>query len=233
LAVPRMKTEPRRPWMTAAALLLLTVTYQISCYPSRPSFTPLPPQLKSIEGYASLRLTREEGTVKSRFSFIFLLPGRGRIDIYDPLGRAVSSLFIEENAAVLVLPAKKIYWRAAREEVMSRFLGFALSPQEITSILSGKLEDLSGWDLAKDAQGKIVRGRRDALRFEVRQFFGTSRLPRLLALSSSGDRGSLKILRLNFNQPLKKDAFRPSFLEDKDYLAATWAEIEKWLRHED
>ena len=227
------KAWPQRPWTAAATLLLLAVISQMSCYPTRPSFTPLPPQVKSIEGYASLRLTREEGTIKSRFSFLFLLPGQGRFDIYDPLGRAVSSLFIEENAALLVLPSKKIFWRAAREEAMSKLLGFALSPQEMTSILSGKLEDLSGWDLDKDGQGRIVSGRREALRFEVRQFFGASRLPRLLALSSSGDRGSLKILRLNYNQPLKKDAFRPSFLEDKNYSAATWTEIEKWLRHED
>jgi hypothetical protein len=103
----------------------------------------------------------------------------------------------------------------------------------MTSILSGRLEDQSGWDLDKDAQDRIVRGRRETLRFEVRQFFGASHLPRLLGLSSSGDRGSLKILRLNFNQRLKKDAFRPSFLEDKNYSAATWAEIDKWLRHED
>ena len=227
------KAWPQRPWAAAAALLFLAVIYQMSCYPTCPSLTPLPPQVKSIEGYASLRLTREGRTIKSRFSFLFLLPGQGRIDIYDPLGRAVSSLFIEENAALLVLLPKKIYWRAAREEAMSKLLGFSLSPQEMTSILSGKLEDLSGWDLDKDAQDRIVRGRRETLRFEVRQFFGASHLPRLLALSSSGDRGSLKILRLNFNQRLKKDAFRPSFLEDKNYSAATWAEIDKWLRHED
>jgi outer membrane biogenesis lipoprotein LolB len=189
--------------------------------------------VKSIEGYASLRLTRERGTVKSRFSFIFLLPGQGRIDIYDPLGRTVSSLFIEENEALFVLPSKKAYWRATREEAMSKFLGFALSPQEMTALLSGKLDDLSGWDLEKDSWDRVVRGQRDGLRFEVRQYFESTRLPQLIALSCAGDKGRLKILRLNFNQPLKKDAFRLSFLEDRDYTAATWADIEKWLRRED
>ncbi len=233
MAAPKQKmTRPVKPGILAAALLLLATSYLITCYPSRPSFSPLPPQVESIEGYASLRLARERATAKSRFSFLFLIPGQGRIDIYDPLGRTVSNLFIEENEAFFVLPSKKIYWRTTREEAMGRFLGFALSPQEMMAILSGKLEELGGWDLERDGRGRVVRGQRDDLRFDVRQFFEDSRLPQLIALSHAGDKGSLKILRLNFNQPLKKDAFRLSFLEDKEYTAATWAEIEKWLRHE-
>jgi outer membrane biogenesis lipoprotein LolB len=211
----------------------VAIAYLSGCYPSRPSLSPLPPQVKSVEGYASLRLTQEGTTVKSRFSFIFLLPGQGRIDVKDPLGRAVASLFIEENESYFVLPSKKMYWGAEREEAMAKFLGFALNPQEMTSILTGKLEDLDGWDVEKDDRNRVIRGQRDGFRFEVRQFFSDSRLPRLIALSHAGANGSLRVLRLNFNQPPKKDAFRLAFLEDKDYTVATWAEIEQWLRHED
>jgi len=234
VAVPKQKkARPARPRIAAAGLILLVIFSLISCFPSRPSFSPLPPQVDSIEGYASLRLTRDGGTVKSRFSFLFLLPGQGRIDILDPLGRTVSSLFIEANEAFFVFPSKKIYWKTTREEAVSKFLGFALTPQEMTAILSGKLEDLSGWDLERDGRDRVNRGQRGDIQFEVRQFFDDSRLPQLLALAHGGDRGSLKILRLNFNEPLKKNVFRLSFLEREDYTAATWAEIEKWLRHED
>lgn len=222
-----------RPAEAAAAVLFPALIFLIACYPSRPSFSPLPPQVKSIEGYASLRLTREGGTVKSRFSFLFLLPGQGRIDVYDLLGRTVSSLFIEEDEAFFVLPSKKIYWGTTREEAMSKFLGFALSPQEMTAILSGKLEELGGWALERDGRARVVRGQRDELRFDVRQFFKDSRLPQLIALFHVGDRGSLRILRLKFNQPLKKDVFRLSFLEDEEFKPAAWVDIEKWLRHED
>lgn len=234
MAVHKKKmTRSGRPENEAAALLFLAISFLITCYPSRPSFSPLPPQVKSIEGYASFRLAREGGVAKSRFSFLFLLPGQGRIDIYAPLGRTISSLFIEENEAFFVLPSKKIYWRATREEAMSNILGFALSPQEMTTILSGELGELGGWNQERDGRGRVIRGQRDDLRFEVRQFFEDSRLPHLITLSHAGDKGTLRILRLNFNQPLKKDAFRLSFLEDEKYAAATWAEIEKWLRHED
>jgi hypothetical protein len=126
-----------------------------------------------------------------------------------------------------------MYWGAEREEAMAKFLGFSLNPQEMSSILTGRLEDLSGWDVEKDDRDRVIRGQRDELRFEVRQFFSDSRLPRLIALAHAGDSGRLRVLRLNFNQPPKKDAFRLAFLEDKDYTIATWAEIEKWLRHED
>jgi outer membrane biogenesis lipoprotein LolB len=234
MAVSKQKTtRPWRPAIPAALPLILAIVCLHSCHASRPIFTLLPPQVISVEGYASLRLTQEGGTVKSRFSFLFLPPSQGRIDIYDPLGREVSRLFLEESEAYLVLPSKKIYWQTTREEAMSKFLGFALSPQEITSILTGKLEELSGWDLEKDSGGKISRGRRNELEFEIRRFFAQSGLPQVIALSHSSDKGSLKILRLNFNQPLKKDAFRLSFLEDHEYSPATWVEIEKRLRHED
>jgi outer membrane biogenesis lipoprotein LolB len=234
MAVPEQKkTKPARPGAAAAGVVLLAISALISCFPTRPSFSPLPPHVESIEGYASLRLTRDGETVKSRFSFLFLLPGQGRIDIFDPLGRTVSSLFIEADEAFFVLPSKKIYWETTREEALSRFLGFALAPQEMTAILSGKPEDLRGWELLRDSRDRVYRGLRGDIQFEVRQFFDGSRLPQLLALAHGGDRGSLRILRLNFNEPLKKNAFRLSFLQDEKYTATTWAGIEKWLRHED
>jgi outer membrane biogenesis lipoprotein LolB len=193
----------------------------------------VPPEVKSVEGYASLNLTEEGTTAKSRFSFIFVLPAQGRIDVKDPLGRDVASLFIEEKESYFVLPGKKIYWGASREEVMAKFLGFALSPQEMASLLTGKLGDLDSWDVERDDQNRITHGWRNGLRFEVRQFFSDSRVPRLIAFVHAGASGSLKVLRLSFNQPPNTEAFRLAFLDEKDYSVATWTEIEKWLRHED
>jgi outer membrane biogenesis lipoprotein LolB len=214
------------------ALVVAAAAFLWSCRPVRPVFSPLPPQVNSIEGYASFRLTREGAAVKSRFSFLFLLPDRGRIEVSDPLGRTVSLLFLEKEEAFFVLPRKRAYWKASREEVLSKLLGFTLSPEEMTSLLSGKPGQMKGWVMEEDGRGRVVRGRRDDLQFEIRQFYGQSSLPQLISLFSAADRGSLKILRLNFNQPLKAEAFKLAFLEDATYAATTWEEIEKWLQNE-
>jgi outer membrane biogenesis lipoprotein LolB len=215
-----------------AALLAGAAALLWSCRPPRPVFSPLPPQVTSIEGHASFRLTREGASVKSRFSFLFLLPDRGRIEVSDPLGRTVSLLFLEKEDAFFVLPRKRAYWKASREEVLSKLLGFALSPEEMTSLLTGKAAQMMGWMMEEDTRGRAVRGRRGDLQFEIREFYGTSSLPQAISLSRAADRGDLKILRLTFNHPLKDGAFKLAFLEDAKYAAVTWEEIERWLQNE-
>jgi outer membrane biogenesis lipoprotein LolB len=213
-------------------MAVLTASLLFSCRPGRPVFSPLPPQVRSIEGYASFRLTREGAAVKSRFSFLFLLPDRVRIEVTDPLGRTVSLLFLEKEEAFFVLPRKRAYWKSSREDVLSKLLGFTLSPEEMASLLSGKPGQMKAWVMEEDSRGRVVRGRRDDLQFEIREFYGQSSLPQLIFLTRAADRGSLKVLRLDFNRPLKDEAFRLAFLEDSRYTATSWEEIEKWLHDE-
>jgi len=215
---------------SAPALLFLSALALLSCLPSRPAVAPLPPTVESVEGFATFRLAREGGTAKSKLSFLFRLPGQGRIEALDPFGRTASLLFLDDEEAYLVLPARRAYWKSGREEVMSKLLGFALGPEDLTHILTGRGDRLSGWTLEKDSQGRVVRGRREDLRFEVRQFFERSPLPRLLVLARAEDKASLRILRLSFNQPLKAKAFHLFFLDEGGYRPADWSEVEKWLR---
>jgi outer membrane biogenesis lipoprotein LolB len=175
-------------------------------------------------------MAREGGTVKSKLSFLFRLPGQGRIEVLDPLGRTASLLFLDDDVAYLVLPGRRAYWKSGCEEVMSKLLGFALGPEDLTHILTGRGDRLSGWTLEKDSQGRVVRGRREDLQFEVRQFFERSPLPRLLVFSRAEDKGSLRVLRMNFNQPLKAKAFHHFFLDEGGYRPADWNEVERWLR---
>jgi outer membrane biogenesis lipoprotein LolB len=226
----RFKRLAATPGMAAAVVSLAAVLGLGSCYPRRPSFSPPPPTITSIEGHASFRLTRSRTTAKSRFTFLFLLPDAGRIEVSDPLGRTVSLLFLQEQEAFFVLPRKRLYWRSSREAVLSKLLGFTLSPEEMTDILSGKLEKMAAWELKKDERGRVVGGRRDEIAFEVQRFFDGSRLPQTVSLSGPAEEGLIKILRLNFNQPLKKGAFDLAFLEDPRYSPATWEEIEQWLK---
>lgn len=215
---------------SAPALLFLSALTLFSCLPFRPAVSPLPPTVESIEGFATFRMAREGGTVKSKLSFLFRLPGQGRIEVLDPLGRTASILFLDDDVAYLVLPGRRAYWKSGCEEVMSKLLGFALGLEDLIHILTGRGDRLSGWTLEKDSQGRVVRGRREDLQFEVRQFFERSPLPRLLVLSRAEDKGSLRVLRMNFNQPLKAKAFHHFFLDEGGYRPTDWNEVERWLR---
>ena len=212
------------------ALLLFTAAALVSCLPSRPEVAPVPPTVESIEGFATFRMAREGETAKSKFSFLFRLPGQGRVEVIDPLGRTASILFLDDDVAYLVLPGRRAYWKSGREEVMSKLLGFALGTEDLAHILTGRADRLSGWHLEKDGKGRVVRGRREDLSFEIRQFFEPGPLPWLLVLSRAEDKGSLRVLRMNFNQPLKEKAFHYFFLDDDSYRPADWAEVERWLR---
>jgi outer membrane biogenesis lipoprotein LolB len=214
----------------APALLFLSVWALVSCHPPRPAVSPPPPVVESVEGYAAFRLAKNGGTAKSKLSFLFRLPGQGRIEVIDPLGRTASVLFLDAEEAYLVLPSKRAYWKAGREEVMSRLLGFAVGTEDMVHILTGRADRLTGWTLEKDGQGRVVRGGRDDLRFEIRQFFEQSPLPRLVVFIRAEDRGSLRVLKMSFNQPMKADAFHHFFLEEGGYRPADWPEIENWLR---
>jgi outer membrane biogenesis lipoprotein LolB len=213
-----------------AAFLLPAAVLAASCFPARPVVSPPPADIETIEGFASLRLTREAGTAKSKFSFLLRPPNLGRVEVYDPLRRTVLVLLFTETEAFFILPGKRAYWRATREEVLDRLLGFDIEPRELAGMLTGRWDGLSSWSLERDSRGRVARGRRAEVGFEVREFFERGNLPEVLVFSSGGDRGSLKILRLSFNQPIRNEVLRPSFLEDPGFREASWEEMEKWLR---
>lgn len=224
--------RPIAPALEGLGLLILAASFTSACFRPRASFTPPPPRIESIEGYASLLLRQEGSTAKSRFSFVFSFPERGRVEVAKPLGGTAAILFLGKDEAFFVLPAKKAYWKSTQEDAVAKFLGFALRLDEITALLSGRLAGWKDWALQKDDRGRVVRGERGSLKFEVNRFFGDTPLPWQIVFSGDGSRGSLKILHISFNKPLKKDAYRLFFLEDKSYRFASWDEIEKWVRDE-
>ena len=218
-----------------AALILL-----IACWPSRLSLPPLPSSIESMEGYGSLRITGSQGTSKIRFSFLFFLPHQGRIESFNFLGRSIYYILIDREKSFFVLPSKKVYWQGNVEEIISKTLGFSLDQYEMISILSGEwngkeisLEvrgDPEKWSFKRDEGGRIVRGQRGDLSFEIEEFFKDSRFARLLLFHHPWIEGRLKILQIDFNQPKKPAAFSRRFLEE--YELKTWAEIEKLLGNE-
>lgn len=193
--------------------------------------TPVPPHIESMEGYASLRYDGASGSAKTKFSFLFISPDRGRIDASDFLGRAIYQIIITDNLAYFVLPSKKVYWRAAEQEIVFRFMGFHLSVEEMAALLSGRWPQGKEpgppfeWVLERDKQNRVVRGNRGDLRFYVEEFIANTGIARAVFFSHPMNEGRVNIRNIGFNQPLNEGIFSTGFIQR--YEEKTWEEIQK------
>jgi hypothetical protein len=217
--------------------LVISITL-VGCRPFSPVLSPRPTGLRELEGYASLKITINRQTAKSRFSFVVELPHQGRLQVLDMLNRPVYEILVEGEAAYFVLPSKKVYWQGTTDEIFEKFLGFRLSLQEMAGLLSGgwsegsgKEPAFEGWTFEKDLQGRIVSGNRQDFHFEVRGFDAGSGVPRQLTFKSLQSEGRMSLLSIQFNRPLKSSLF--SFVELNDFSSVSWAEIERILKNED
>ncbi len=198
-----------------------------ACRPFPPSLHPSA-DVREIEGYASLRLTRGEETSRAKFAFAILLPNRARLEVFDALGRSASIFLIRGAEAYLVLPSERVYWRGERDEVIAKFLGFPVQPAEIAGLISGRWSDKASadWAFVRDARGRVVSGKRNELSFRVQEFFPGSGLPRRWAFRHVGTEGIVGLLEAAFDRP--PPDFSLDFL--RPYASKTWPEIEKLLR---
>jgi len=202
--------------------------FLLCCRPSPVLLTPVPPRIDSMEGYASLRYEGAQGSAKTKFSFLFVSPDQGRIDASDFLGRSLYQVIITEGQAYFVLPSKRVYWQAVEEEIVFRFMGFHLSLEEMASLLSGHWPENKpafAWDLQRDGQNRIIRGKRGDLQFFVEDFVPETSIARQIFFSHPLNEGHLKILNIGFNQPLNERAFTTGFV--RRFEEKTWEEIQK------
>jgi hypothetical protein len=196
-------------------------------------------QVEEIEGYASLRVSTSQQTARSRISFLFSLPFNGRIDVLDPLGQVHYQLFIVGDLAYFVVPAKKVYWQGQEEDILDKLFGFHLSLSEVVGLLSGywpipgqekKQEGMSSWTFLKNKKGWIQSGQRGDFRFTVEEFFGQTPWVQEVLFFHPQTEGRLKILDVNFNQPVSEMAFATSF--SLRYAKKTWEEIKEMLSND-
>jgi hypothetical protein len=196
-------------------------------------------QVEEIEGYASLRVSTSQQTARSRISFLFSLPFNGRIDVLDPLGQVHYQLFIVGDLAYFVVPAKKVYWQGQEEDILDKLFGFHLSLSEVVGLLSGywpipgqekKQEGMSSWTFLKNKKGWIQSGQRGDFRFAVEEFFGQTPWVQEVLFFHPQTEGRLKILDVNFNQPVSEMAFATSF--SLRYAKKTWEEIKEMLSND-
>jgi hypothetical protein len=181
-----------------------------------------------MEGYASLRLTRDGTTTRAKFAFSVTLPDRARLEVFDALGRSVSLFLLQGEEAYLVLPSEKAYWKSGRGEVIEKFLGFAVSPAEILGLLSGRWAGSAGtgWLFVRDERGRVLSGTRDGLDVRILERFPGSDVPRRWSFRQAETSGIVGLLEAAFN-PSPAD-FSLDFR--RTFKAKTWPEIEKLLR---
>ena len=223
----------RRAFLFGISIFLMGL---ISCRPTQLLLTPIPPQVESMEGYASLRIKGETGATRSKFAFLFNLPSRCRIEVSDFLGRSLYQILINEEGAFFIVPSKKVFWQGSEEEIVYRFLGFRLNLKEMSSLLNNewawdKEEDaarMAEWIFERDKQGRVVIGRRGELWFYVEEFIVNTPLARTIVFRHPLNEGRVKVLSIGFNKSFPEEAFSMTVL--MGYQQKTWAEIEDLIR---
>lgn len=210
-----------------------------SCRSSKVLFSPPPSSVQSIEGYASLRIQGDQGTFRSKFSFLFQLPDQGKIVVFDPLGRTVYQIVVIHGQSYLVVPSRRAYWEGDEEDIIDNFLGFRLNLREMIFLLSGNKEEMSGqdkidlkdWFFIKDEGGRIKEATKRNLRILMEEFFENTPFARILIFDHPTNAGRLKILRMAFNQPYDSGVFSTEFLGR--FERKTWEEIQEMMKNAD
>lgn len=220
-----------------AAVICLVLTVLACCQRPSLSLSPLPPRIDRMEGHASLLISGDQGTTRSKFSFLFQMPDRGRIDVTGALGSVIYRIVIYEGKAYFILPSKKVYWQSREEEIIDKFMGFRLNLAEMINLLSGswndlevwRAEDLGDWSFTRDQDGRIISGQRQDLWFEIEEFIGNTSFAQRLRFKHPLNSGQVKVLGLDLNRPIKPQVFSTKFIEK--YQPKTWAEIQEMLNH--
>jgi len=215
------------PRLAAFGLLFMALICSLSCRSFRPILLPSG-EVKEIEGYASLRLKRGEESARMKFAFVVVLPDQARFDVFDALGRMISTFIIRGDEAYLVLSSEKAYWRGRRDEVIEKFLGFPVRPAEIAGLLTGRWgsEAARGWTFDRDGRSRTISGIRGDLSFRVQEFRPGGDLPQTWSFRSMGTEGVIKLLEAAFDKPNPNISLE--FI--RNFSSKTWTEIERFLR---
>lgn len=204
-----------------------------ACSRRPPVLVPPASGVEAVAGFGSASVRGEEADIKGKFSFHFRRPGLGRVEAFDPFGTMIYYMIFAGDEAYLVVPRKRAYAADRPEAMIGRALGFSLRPEEVIELLCGRWASRESgaaapWALSRDGNGRVTRGKKDDLVFEVAEFFPGAGVPRTVLFSRPGTSGRLKVLSLEFNPPARPDAFRTDFL--RTYARKTWAEIEEMAR---
>ena len=220
-------------------LLCMGLIFFFNCRPPHALLSPYPDRIETIEGFASLKFAGAEGYSRSKFSFFFEIPDKGRIEAFDFLGRTIYQIIIDKEKAFLVVPSKKIYWESTEESIIDTFIGARLALSEVICFFIGEWdhsreggEDKSkdSWVIKKDKEGKVIEGRKQGMSFTVSEYIEDTGLIRSLDFENRFQKGTLKVLGIDFNRSVKEGHFSLTFL--KDFEEKSWEEIQKIINDE-
>jgi len=188
-----------------------------SCARRLPVLTPPSSGVEAVAGFAAASVRGEAADIKGKFAFLFRRPALGRVEAFDPLGRTAYYMIFDGDTGYLVVPQKKVYAEDRPTAMVARFLGFALGPVEVLELLSGQWQGgdagpPGAWALRRDAEGRVIRGEREGLVFDVREFFPGGGVPRTIVFSQPGTAGRVSVLSLEFNPSPRPQAFGTDFL---------------------
>lgn len=193
---------------------IIVLVFASSCRPARLQVIPLPPDVRTLEGYGTVKLVRAGESGRSRFSFVIEAGRRGKVEILDAFSRPSAEIFLAPDEAYFVLRGEKAYWKASPEDVVERFLGVRLGLGDVTGLLCGRRpRGPEGFDL------------------RVRETFPGGSVPRRVEFAGLESEGTITILALSFNTRVAESVFALDFLAT--HAALTWAEMERILRRED
>jgi hypothetical protein len=217
-------------------ILVCTALLLSACRVRQVSVAPDIHPFESMAGFASLRISSGQQSARSRFSFVFRLPGKGRIEVFDPLGRVHYQILIVNRLSYFVHPSKKVFWRGGDTEILEKFLGFPLQLNEVAALMSGLWPDddpdesttwQQSWNLERDKRGRIRNGSRGEFQFQVEGYFEPSPWVQTVVFFHAQTEGRVKILNIHFDQLAADEIFSTAPLNR--FAEISWEEMEKLL----
>lgn len=192
-------------------LVFIWILAAVGCRPGPTRLLP-PPGIHNLEGQASFYLSGPDGGFRFRLVFYGRFPGEARLELFDPIGRLRTVVWLGPELATLYLPSEKVYWQGESRVLTSEVFGQELKPGELLRILSGLWAQLAAddnWQLLLDGQGNVLGGERDGLLFTLKEKFPPGLLPKTVYFSSGDYTVRMKVQRVSFNLGQGASLFNP------------------------
>lgn len=206
------------------------LVFLASCLRLSPGLLP-PEEIHFLDGQASFNLKTPEHSGRLRLAFYFWLPEKGRLEVFNPLGKLESLVWFNGPRAVLYFPGEKIFWEGPVETILSDFFGEKLEVEELALLLAARWSRLKrdyGWGISQEGNN-LPSGFREGLSFKVMERLSGSPLPKVINFESQEFVVRVKLLKLRFNCPQKDSFFSPSVPSSAQKLS--WEDISSlWKR---
>lgn len=198
-------------YLAGGVLISFLVLAATSCRTGPVRLLP-PAEIQNLEGQASFYLSGPDGGFRFRLGFFGRLPGEARLELFDPIGRLRTVVWLGPESTTLYLPSEKVYWQGESRVLTSEVFGRELKAGELLKILSGLWTQLAkddGWLLQLDHLGHVLGGERDGLLFTLKEKFPPGLLPKTVLFSAGDYTVRMKVLRVSFNRKQDPSLFNP------------------------